>query len=162
MSEYDEQDWETLLFAPLWVLIAVAGADSKVDDKEWQAFHQELKDARQYNNPLTREVLKNLRKNFDEVYEAFQEDDTDIEDGLGDVADIVDENEDEDVAFGFKADLIALGIMVAQASGGWVLGSSFSDKEQEALSFVANALGLDEQDMEEILESLSEEQEDEE
>ena len=35
--EYDEHEWTTLLFAPLWVFEAVARADGEVSDEEWQA-----------------------------------------------------------------------------------------------------------------------------
>ncbi len=158
MTEYDDHDWEMLLFAPLWSFVAVAGVDDKVDQKEWDAFTAELEDASSYNNPLTRKVLRELNNNFDEIYEAFEEDETEIEDGLDEVRDILDDNEEEDTAYGFKTDMVWLALTVANASKGGLLSATISDKEQAAVAFVADALGLDEDDMEAIIENWNDQE----
>jgi hypothetical protein len=92
----------------------------------------------QYNNPR-RASFPELNNNFDEIYEAFEEDETEIADGLMSAGHL-DDNEEEDTAYGFMRIMVWLALTVANALrvGYW---RHISDKEQPC-AFVADALGL--------------------
>jgi hypothetical protein len=152
-QEYDEHEWTTLLFAPLWVFEAVARADGQVSDEEWQALFQALRAARRHGNNLTRDVLQELADDLDEVMSIFREDEAEAEDGLSEVADLLAEREPDTVAGGFKAELVTLAVQVAKASGGW-LSSGISDGEQQAIGLISASLDMDEEAFYSILREL--------
>ena len=149
----DEHERTTLLFAPLWVFQAVAGADSSVSEEEWQALFDALRAAPRYRNDLTRDVLAELAGDLDEILAIFEEDEADVDEGLGEVSELLTRREDEAVAGGFKADLVTLAVQVAKASGGW-LSSGISDGEREAIGLISAALDMDEDAFYSILEDL--------
>jgi len=152
-QEYDEHEWTTLLFAPLWVFEAVAGADGQVSDEEWQALFQALRGARSHRQSLTRDVLLELADDLDEITAIFREDDAEAEEGLGEVADLLAERESPEIAAGFKAGLVTLAVQVAKASGGW-LSSGISEGEQQAIGLISASLDMDEDAFYAILREL--------
>ncbi len=151
--DYDEHEWITMLFAPLWVFECVAGVDGEVDDREWEALFQAMQSARRYRNDLSRLVFSELAHDFDELLEEFELDEAEIGDGLSEVASLLYEREDEDVAVGFKVDLIALAVEVAKASGGW-LNYRISDEEKRAIGYISAALDMEEDSFYAVLEDL--------
>jgi hypothetical protein len=152
-QEYDEHGWTTLLFAPLWVFEAVARADGTVSDEEWQALFQALRAGRDHRNDLTRDVLLELADDLEEIAAIFWEDEAEAEDGLSEVADLLAERETHEVAAGFKAELVALAVQVAKASGGW-LSSGISDDEQHAIGLISASLDMDEEAFYSVLRDL--------
>jgi hypothetical protein len=141
---YDEHEWTTLLFAPLWVFEAVARADGRVSDEEWQALFRALRAARKHRHQLTRDVLLELADELDEIMAIFWEDEAQPEEGLSEVADLLAHREPPETAAGFKAELVALAVRVAKASGGW-LSSGITDAEQHAIGLISASLDMDEE-----------------
>lgn len=152
-QEYDEHEWTTLLFAPLWVFEAVARADGNVSDEEWRALFQALRTEREHRNDLTRDVVLELAGDLDEIAAIFWEDEAEAEEGLSEVADLLSERETHEVAAGFKAELVTLAVEVAKASGGW-LSSGISDGEQHAIGLISASLDMDEEALYSILRDL--------
>jgi hypothetical protein len=152
-QEFDEHEWTTLLFAPLWVFEAVARADGQVSDEEWQALFRTLRAARNHRHDLTRDVLLELADDLEEVVAVFWEDDAKAEEGLSEVADLLAHRQPLETAAGFKAELVTLAIQVAKASGGW-LTSGISDGEQQAIGLISASLDMDEEAFYTILREL--------
>ena len=152
-EEYDEHEWTTLLFAPLWVFEAVARADGQVSDEEWQALFDALRAARSHRHDLTRDVLMELADALDEIVAIFWEDEAEAEEGLSEVADLLTDREPPETAAGFKADLVTLAVQVAKASGGW-LSSGISEGEQQAIGLISASLDMDEEAFYSILREL--------
>lgn len=110
------QEWETLQFAPLWTFHAVAGIDSKIDNKESAA-------------------LAN-------VMQAYVRDGRGVINGLKQVAVVLDQRAGGN-ATPFKQAMLLVGINVARASGGFLgVGDPISADEKKALVAVLLAVGL--------------------
>ena len=154
MSTYSEKEWQTLLFGPMWLFQAVAGADGLIDKKEWMAFFDVLSDADGFENALTKAVFKRLLDNFERVSAAFEEVHHHISAGLQTMADLVDEREDPDDAYDFKANMLELATEVAERSGGGLFKSGISEIEKEAISYVFNALNMTEAEFYSLLEDF--------
>nr|NIP22870.1 hypothetical protein [Phycisphaerae bacterium]NIW46342.1 hypothetical protein [Gammaproteobacteria bacterium]NIW97224.1 hypothetical protein [Phycisphaerae bacterium]NIX26685.1 hypothetical protein [Phycisphaerae bacterium] len=56
-TSFSPKQWLSLQFAPLWVFLAVAGADGAIDKRELKALLLELDEALLYRDPLTNEIL---------------------------------------------------------------------------------------------------------
>ncbi len=143
-ASFTDQQWQTLQFAPLWTLTAVAGADGDVDVKELTAFVKELQEANAYKEPLVREILISLQADFQGVMEDFKADDRSILDGLQEAGRVLDENVGAQQARNFKLAMLLIGKNVAEASGGGLfgMGERVSNQEKKAIVLVAAALGV--------------------
>jgi len=144
------QELETLLYAPLWVFFAVAGADGKLDDFEAAAMNQELRSAEQYNQPLFRQVMSALREHFDSLQPRFMADPRNCAEGLRDVRRLLDAKLAADQAAAFKQSLLYLGRTTAEAGGPGAPGGGVlqmpkaSFDEQDVLIDISIMLGLQE------------------
>ena len=141
-SSFTDSEWQTLLFTPLWVFFAVAGADQNVDEKEVESFTNELQQAVFFKEPLVRDVLLGLAGDFQKIMEAFQKDRRDVLAGLNDAGSLLDTKATTDSANNFKRAMLLIGRNIAQASGGGPLGmgDKVSDQEKQAIVLVAAAL----------------------
>lgn len=152
-QDYDEHEWTTLLFAPLWVFEAVAKADGQVSEEEWQALFRALRGPRNQRHDLTHDVLLELADDLDETMAIFREDEAEAGEGLSEVADLLAHRETPETAAGFKAELVALAVQVAKASGGW-LSSGITDSEQQAIGLISASLDIDEEALYSVLREL--------
>lgn len=143
MGDYTQDEWSTMLTTPLWTFAAVAGMDDEITEDEWETLGNGLRNAHKFENPVTRGVFKDLRKDFDEIVEEWADDDTELGDALSAIADIVEEKEDEETATRFKADMIVLAVMVSR-EGDAESNDEMDEDEAEAIGFIAGALRLDE------------------
>ena len=69
------------------------------------------------------------------------------------MADLLAAKETAEAAAGFKADLVALAVQVAKASGGW-LSSGITEGEEHAIGLISASLDMDEEALYKILEEL--------
>ena len=137
------EELRTLQLAPFWVFSSIAGADGKIDEKEKKAFSKELKDSSLYKNPLTKAILTTLNNEMDTLLTDLSSDPRNIEEGIRSVREIA-EKADEKGAVLFCEDLFALGIRIADASGGFLgLGDKISEDEWKILEKVASWLDVD-------------------
>ncbi len=137
-EKFTASEWQTLLFAPLWVFSGIALADGKIDPKEIEAFSTEVSDAPLYKDDLVREVMLALAAGFSEIMTAYQADSRKIDMGLGEVADLLDAKASEH-ADNFKRVLLAIAAKVANASGP-AIGGKVSDNEKNAFVIIALSL----------------------
>lgn len=155
--EYDEYEWTTMLYAPLWVFAGIVGIRDEdevyeVEDREWDTLFATLKAARNYRNDLSRDVFMELAEDFEEILGEFSEEGTDVEEGLSEVADILDNKEMPDVALGFKADIMVLTVNAAKSAGGRLFCHGVGDEEKVNIAYISSAIDMDEDALYAILE----------
>jgi hypothetical protein len=138
-TQITQAEWETLQFAPLWMLSGVGGADANIDQHEVNALLNELSEASLYKNPLVREVLSSVAAEYPTVVERYNRDPRTIGEGLSNVADVLDAYSTAEGAYAFKRALIGIGVEIAKVSGA-VFGDPVSVEEKDVLAFSAAAL----------------------
>lgn len=150
MPRYSEHEWTTVLYAPLWVFEEVAGADGHISRSEWGALFDACRSARNYRNDLSREIFSELANNSEELLNAFDDDeDASAGRGLSEVHRILHENEESEIAYGFKADMIMVAMEVATANG------HMGEDEEDAIDHVARALRVDPDDLEDLYDAFN-------
>ena len=144
MSERDRftaAEWRTLQFAPFWVFSAVIGAYRRFDHRDYGAFARSVDAAAATEGRLGREVLASVVADRDRLTVAYCVDGRSIGVGLGHVAAIL-RNADDDEAELFKRMLIAeVGEAVARARGRF--GTEMSKEDANALTLAAQLLFYD-------------------
>lgn len=137
-EQFTDSEWQTLLFAPLWIFSGIALADGRIDPKEIEAFTAEVADAPLYKDDLVREVMLALAAGFSNIMDTYKADNRKVDIGLAEVADLL-EAKANDHADNYKRVLLAIAAKVANASGPMV-GNKVSDAEKNAFVIVALAL----------------------
>lgn len=143
------KDWqaETLLFAPLWVYAAVAGASGMADPSQFRRFWEllEIADPGVDASSAGHAALATLRANPEASFGAFQALGDDPRKGLQRTSSVLKrlpDTEREAIARW----LVEVGIRVAEASR--VLGEQpISDLEVQAIRDIAKWLGAPEPDL---------------
>jgi hypothetical protein len=144
-EKFTSQEWEQLKLLPFQVFVMVAGADSKIDEKEIEQLQADLRTAPFYKDPLhrdlfvdilTSDIMALIKKAMD--VSGFVERATQIK-GILKAKLSTDEYQR------FVASMFVNGIKVANASGGGFLGrgSKISPEEQRALLVFASLYELD-------------------
>ena len=136
---FTPEEWQTLQFAPLWVFVAVAGADGKIDKKEIAALAKEISEALLFKGKLVREVLMSIAADFDNIWMKFQADPRMALNGLQEVGQLLDAKSSVDEAARFKGAMLLIGRNIAEASGK-LFGPKISEEEKRALVLIAAAL----------------------
>lgn len=137
---FNDAEWRTLEFAPVWAFNAVAAADGKVDEKEVAALGKELLDAGLYKGELARAVLRSVGDNLEQVLIAYKADARGVLDGLSQVADILDRTVSADEARKFKGAMLVISKNVGEASRGGLLRPKISKEEKVSIVAIAVAL----------------------
>ena len=141
-STYTDEEWDTLLFAPIWMAGFVGRAsDQKMDEKETQAFIKDLSEGGLYKEALVREVLRGIAADLDGVMTRWGEDSRTFDVGLEDTRRVLDEKASEEEAANFKKSILGIGVDVAQASGP-MFGDKASTEEKQAIAMAATFLGV--------------------
>ncbi len=138
-SRFNDAEWQTILFTPLWAFHAVAAVDRKVEDKETLALAKELSEALLFRDELAREVLTALGMDLRTIMRAFIADSRGIVDGLQAAAGILDAKLPSGAADGFKRAAMLIALNVAKASGPR-FGDKTSNEEKAAIVLIAAAL----------------------
>ena len=148
-TDYEQAEWETLEFAPLLITNWIGGADAtigrvpprnvEIDQAEVEALLKELQEAELHTTPLVGEVLFSVTNDFLGFLSRYQSDPRAVDEGLSQVADVLDAHSPPDEAQAFKAAMIGIGVEVAKASEE-VLGRPVSLEEEGALAFAAAVL----------------------
>jgi uncharacterized protein YegL len=138
-GSFTSTEVRTLQFAPLWVFIAVAAADGKVDKKEVEAFGKELSEANLFKEPLAREILLSVGNDFANIWAALGADSRNVVTGLTQVADLLDRRVPPQVAYNFKAALLMIGYNISESTGKGMFGTGQKalDQKHKALDAVA-------------------------
>jgi hypothetical protein len=145
-DNFTTDEWRTLQFAHFWVFKAVAGVDNNIDVEERIALDNVMKNAGKFENPLAREIMMGIEFNIEGINAAFAEDSRAINEGLIQVADLLDNKIDPVIAMSFKKTLLAIGIFIGHASGKWFV-AKFSKEEVDALKDAGLYLRVSEEDL---------------
>lgn len=155
VSEFTEAELAALKRAPLYVLKAVAGADSFIDHEEWAALLDAVVDARTGGDGIVGAVMGPLAQ---ELHGGP----VDLSDGRGPIEGLAEvrtilEKLPGDAGLHFRETLLEIAATIAESSGAqltrtftahngearWARSAGTSAQEREAIESVAAALGLD-------------------
>ena len=143
-ESFTRGEWETLLYAPMWVALGVAGIDERVERAEIGALAGIIDQADRVRSDLLRAVLQDLAGRPD-VVDRFADDRLAVGEGLRTVSKLLDQKVPREEAAEFREALIAIGIRVGAAAGAEEAGTvtNVSRTELAGLTMVAQALGHD-------------------
>jgi len=139
-ENFSDAEWESLTETPLLVFQAVAGADGKIDKKEKKAFQAALK-SNKIDSELASAVLSAANKKYSDISEIPDNSMSTIALKLQGIHDITKEKNDIDSALYFKKVMLAVGLHIANSSGGF-FGSNLSDEEVDALKKVGSYMNV--------------------
>jgi hypothetical protein len=145
-ESFSKEEWITLQFGHYWIFQAVAGSDQNIDIEEKIALQNIMENGSKFENPLIKEIMMGLEFNIDGITTSFTEDKRTIEQGLVEIADLLEKNVDPEIALNFKKTLLAIGIAIGQASGKW-FSSKFSKEEVSALKNAGLFLRVSDEDL---------------
>jgi len=140
-STFTAEEWDTLMFAPLWMAGFVGKADQDMDNRETAAMLKDVSKAELYKQPLVREILSGVADRYRDVLARFVDDPRTAERGLRDTREILDAKADDEEARNVKRSVLGLGVHVAKASGA-PSGESASTEEKERMAMAATLLGV--------------------
>ncbi|HET7738519.1 MAG TPA: hypothetical protein VFK32_08090 [Tepidiformaceae bacterium] len=148
-AKFTDDEWDTLAYGPVYMLLHVGGADATIDVDEWSALVKAVGEQADHHSELVRELMAEVASDWRSGPKEWTDTWHPI-DGLREVAAILDAKAGDD-ATPVKETLLELGAVVATASGsklaaflqnlagkGW--GGASAD-EREALFTAAEALG---------------------
>jgi hypothetical protein len=134
------EDDAIVVRSPLLVFLLVAAADGKVDKKELAMFEQIISGVTAGATPLLRDAMARMVPELERHLSDLQERDP-VED-LKRLATLLD-TQFSDQASAFKHTLVAIGIKIAESSGGFLgFGSKISKTEAQAIAGIAVILGV--------------------
>jgi hypothetical protein len=135
---FTAEEWQTLQFAPFWVLSALLGAYRDFDPLEYEAFARTLDEASMAPGRLSREILDSVTSEPRRVTERYQVDGRTIGLGLCGVAAIL-RKVPADEADLFKDMLISrVGVGMAKARGRF--GQVMSEEDEKTLELISQFL----------------------
>lgn len=142
---FTADQWQTLQFAVMWVFQNVAGADGNVDKKEQQALKNVTSSAAKFKDPLAKELLLSIDVNPGQVFRQSMVDMRGKDQGLKDVAKIIEKAFEPKDAVHFKKTLIGIGYYIANVSG--EINAEMSEEEATTLAEIAFYLNLTPEDL---------------
>jgi hypothetical protein len=132
-----QRDWQTLQTAPLWVLTAVVGRQSKFDPLELAAFWRVIDATAAGADGLAKTVLESLSGNFSAQLLLYEHNEQSVVAGLWDVMSILN-RQDELVRRPFTTALLEVGEGISMARGPY--GRTVSREDKQTLLLLATLL----------------------
>lgn len=111
-ADYAPQEWETLQFAVLWVQDAIGEADGVLSQIENETLNRDLF---AHTEGLIGEVFASIVPDGPNIMARYKADPRPIQQGLTDVADLLDARSTPDEAQAFKATLLQISADIATA-----------------------------------------------
>ncbi len=143
-ERFTDEEWQQLKQIPFQIFFVVAMADGKVDAKEIAAFVNRTEAAASLDNPLLRELMHGLSQDEIRNHLANPPSSNEAEQLSRTVRAILRDKLVPGEKFEFIGAALALGLEVAQASGGFFgLGSKVSKVEKQALGLWGAFYALD-------------------
>ncbi len=137
---FAEDQWLTLQKAIAWIFEYVSASDGKVDKKEFKSLEVLISKPSAYSSTLTQEVISSIPSS--EVLLALKgRDQRGLKDGLDDFAKIIDYTLSKGEAFDVKKDYIAMGMFVAESSGG-MFGNKVNYEELDSLAEIGVVINI--------------------
>ena len=138
--EFGAYGWETLTFAPFWVFVTLARTDRLVGDREHAALLALLENP-QTLGPILRELVQHLADDFEGCVSRFLSDSRDVDYGLEETAEILDDYLTEESAYAIRLAIVDLGAHLVSV-GTEVEDLSASPDFRAAYESVLKPLGL--------------------
>jgi len=141
-GDLDKDQWETLVFAPLWVYTAVAGAEGPPETSQFRRLTEELDDAhaRFAGSGVAGTSVETLRGNLDAMWAAYHAHGVDPRKGLKRARGVLKRvPEGERSAYALWLAELAARIGESRHTAG---EASVTERERRAIRDVASWLGV--------------------
>lgn len=148
---FNDAEWQTLTFAPLWSFSAVAASDGTIDPAETSELMKQITEAPLLKAALSREVFVTLALDLAAILPAYKADTRNVYAGLRDAATLL-KRVDANQAAMFKFAVMAVGSKVAAASG--PTDSKIANEEAQAWAMAGAVLGFDQKESEAAFKTL--------
>jgi tellurite resistance protein len=139
---FQEDEWTLLCETPAIVFSVVGSADGKIDKKELEAFEHFTKKKNAFSSALFNQILPDNPALLIESVQQKKYDKNEVKEKLRSVDNILDNKVDAIDAKLFKHHLIALGTLIANASGK-MFSDKISEEENEALVTLGKFIDVD-------------------
>ncbi len=138
-------EWQLIKSVPVWIFQIVAGADQQIDKKEIKAFLKELQEADYYREPLVREILFSIAKEYPSGPQTQSISYEQILRDLEQVHKILHHRVTPEQADNFKKDMLLIAQQVAQASSSGILsfGTRICPEEENVIDNIIKALHIE-------------------
>ncbi len=136
MYGWSESEWLTLRLGPVWVISAVIGR-SRFDELEQEAFFDSVEQAPVGETALAWQLMQDILRNREWLFDEFSLDDRSIVSGLGQVAALLERVAPE-VSRETRETILRVGHGVARARGPF--GRRITDHDAQTLELVAQLL----------------------
>ena len=133
---FSEQEWLDLEKSIIWMFLAIAGADKRIDDNEISALTEIKKHNDKIQNQLAREILSGTDFSVSIISSFLSKDQIEIRKSLRELADLLENKIDHNSALLFKKTLLAMGTFIANASGDALL-PNISNEELQTLTEIS-------------------------
>lgn len=138
-EKFDAAEWELLKLLPFHIFVLVAGADSKIDQKEIDRMNEDIKSAPYYKDPLHRELALDILTSDVNALTKEAMDPSQLLERTQQIKIILKDRLTLDEYQRFVASMFICGLNIARASGGGLLGRGNPVSEQEKLALSAIA-----------------------
>lgn len=154
-DRYTEEEWQLLVFAPMWIYDSMGYPDVDLDDAEWEEFFERLLDRKDAaTSELTRSALAALDESWEDIDADYRRDESDPLGGLRKLADLLERREVPDIASTYTFTMVDVAFDLARVSGFEVTSASLGGEERQRVTALAEALRID---ADELIAWLSEE-----
>ncbi len=131
-DKFSNEELKELELSVIWMFLAIAGADKRVDSEEIEALIYIKNNYNKIPNDLLKEIIKVWEFDKDQINDWLKVNDKEIKSKLRKIANILDKKLNKTDSLMFKKTLLALGMYVAYASGD-LLSSKMSNIENQTL-----------------------------
>ncbi len=137
-SPFDEEEWDLLARAPLYVFLFVAAADGKIDAQEAESFVNVLSSIYERTNDLFRKIIFRIIPNLEPLIQEVISEETDMVEAFQTINDLADRKMSPGEAREFKEGLFFIGQKVAEKPSGLLRKKlKIGETEKKALAAIA-------------------------
>lgn len=133
---FSSEEWLQLEKSIIWMFLAIAGADKRIDKSEIAALTEIRKHSEKIQNELARDILSGTDFSESNIASLLSKDQLEIRKELRELSEMLDNRIEHNNALLFKKTLLAMGTYIANASGDTLL-PNISNEELQTLTEIS-------------------------
>ena len=140
-EQFTDDEWQSLVLAPLIIFNIVGGADGRIDQREAAEFKSLLVEGLLSDVELIKLIMKDLLQDLEVQTGRLVSGELDPNQCMESIRQAVDTELSEEDALAFKLALLSIGKKIANASGGFMgMGDRICLSEKQAMARLAAVL----------------------
>jgi hypothetical protein len=133
---FTSEEWIQLEKSVVWIFLAIAGADKKIDKNELDALTEVRKHSNNISNELAKEIISTTDYSTQNIHAFLSKDQMEIRRELRELSDLLELKLKHNESLLFKKTLLAIGTYIANASGDALL-PNISNEELQTLTEIS-------------------------